>query len=92
MHAALDLAGRQFRVTCTLPGPTDTPMMPAFEAYMGKEFMDSFPVPLGRRSTPEDQVGILLFLNSPMASYITGASVYVDGGFWAGMTTGRLTL
>ncbi|MHB8594964.1 MAG: SDR family NAD(P)-dependent oxidoreductase, partial [Acidimicrobiales bacterium] len=40
LHAALDLAPRGIRVNCTSPGPTATPMMPSFEAYMGKDFMD----------------------------------------------------
>ncbi|MCL4446504.1 MAG: coniferyl-alcohol dehydrogenase [Actinobacteria bacterium] len=90
LHAALDLAPKGVRVNCTSPGPTDTPMMPSFEEYMGKDFMDSFPKPLGRNSTPEEQAHILVFLNSDAASYITGANVYVDGGFSAGLTTGRL--
>jgi len=90
MHAALDLAPRGIRVNCTSPGPTDTPMMPSFEEYMGKDFMDSFPKPLGRNSTPEEQAHLLVFLNSDAASYITGANVYSDGGFHAGLTTGRL--
>jgi NAD(P)-dependent dehydrogenase (short-subunit alcohol dehydrogenase family) len=89
MHAALDLAPG-IRVNCTSPGPTDTPMMPNFVDYMGKDFMDAFPKPLGRNSTPDEQAHILVFLNSDMASYITGANVYTDGGFWAGLTTNRL--
>ena len=89
MHTALDLAP-EIRVNCTSPGPTNTPMMPDFENYMGKDFMDAFPKPLGRNSTPQEQAHILVFLNSDMASYITGANVYTDGGFWAGLTTNRL--
>src|SRR5580693_6698847 len=56
LHAALDLAPRGIRVNSTSPGPTATPMMPSFEQYMGKDFMDRFPKPLGgRNSTPEEQ-------------------------------------
>jgi NAD(P)-dependent dehydrogenase (short-subunit alcohol dehydrogenase family) len=90
MHAALDLAPQGIRVNCTSPGPTDTPMMPAFVASMGEEFMAALPRPLGRNSTREEQAHILAFLNSDMASYITGANVFTDGGFWAGLTTNRL--
>lgn len=89
-HAALDLAPRGIRVNCTCPGPTDTPMLPSFEAYMGKDFMDAFPKPLGRTSTPQEQAHLCVFLNSDAASYIAGSNVYADGGFWAGLTTGRL--
>ncbi|HLX88282.1 MAG TPA: coniferyl-alcohol dehydrogenase [Acidimicrobiales bacterium] len=91
LHAALDLAPRGIRVNCTSPGPTATPMMPSFEAYMGKDFMDRFPKPLGgRNSTPEEQGHLVVFLNSDAATYITGTNVYADGGFSAGMLTGRL--
>jgi NAD(P)-dependent dehydrogenase (short-subunit alcohol dehydrogenase family) len=91
MHAALDLAPKGIRVNCIAPGPTSTPMMPSFEQYMGKDFMDRFPKPLGgRNSTPEEQGHLVVFLNSDAASYVTGANLYSDGGFSAGMLTGRL--
>ncbi len=91
LHAALDLAPQGIRVNCTSPGPTSTPMMPSFEAYMGKDFMDKFPKPLwGRNSTAEEQGHVVVFLNSDAASYITGSNFYADGGFSAGMLTSRL--
>ena len=91
LHAALDLAPKGIRVNSTSPGPTQTPMMPSFESYMGKDFMDRFPKPLGgRNSTPEEQGHLVVFLNSDAASYITGTNVYADGGFSAGMLTSRL--
>jgi NAD(P)-dependent dehydrogenase (short-subunit alcohol dehydrogenase family) len=91
LHAALDLAPKGIRVNCTAPGPTQTPMMPSFENAMGKDFMDRFPKPLGgRNSTPEEQGHLVVFLNSDAATYITGSNVYADGGFSAGMRTGRL--
>lgn len=91
VNAALDLAPRGIRVNCTSPGPTDTPMMPSFEDYVGKDFMDRFPKPLGGRySTPEEQAHVLVFLNSDAASHLTGANVYVDAGFSAMMLTGRV--
>jgi NAD(P)-dependent dehydrogenase (short-subunit alcohol dehydrogenase family) len=91
--AAPDYAKKGIRLNCTSPGPTDTPMMPSFEKYMGKEFMDKFPKPLwGRNSTPEEQAHVIVFLNSDAASYVTGANVYSDGGFYGGMTTGSIDL
>jgi NAD(P)-dependent dehydrogenase (short-subunit alcohol dehydrogenase family) len=93
MHAATDLAPNGIRINCTAPGPTQTPMMPSFESYMGKDFMDRFPKPLwGRNSTPEEQAHLVVFLNSDAASYITGTNTYSDAGFSAGMITGRLDL
>jgi len=37
-------------------------------------------IPLGRMGTPQDMAGAALFLSSPLASYITGQSLIVDGG------------
>jgi NAD(P)-dependent dehydrogenase (short-subunit alcohol dehydrogenase family) len=40
-------------------------------------------IPLGRMAQPEEIAPMILFLCSPAASYITGASFAVDGGFLA---------
>jgi meso-butanediol dehydrogenase / (S,S)-butanediol dehydrogenase / diacetyl reductase len=39
-------------------------------------------IPLGRLETPEDVAGVVAFLASPDAGYITGQSIVVDGGMW----------
>lgn len=78
------------RLNCSNPGPTDTAMMPAFEAQAGKELIDAFVGPAARRSTAEEQAWPLLFLNSPRSSYIAGEALHVDAGFLAAMTTGQL--
>ncbi len=88
--AAFGLAKKNIRCNCISPGPTDTPMMPAFEENVGKEFMDSFPIPLGRRSTPEEQAHPLVFLNSRAASYITGENIITDGGTIGAIFTGNI--
>jgi len=90
LWAAYGLAERGIRVNCISPGPTETPMMPDFEKYVGKEFMDSFPVPLGRRSTPDEQAWPLIFLNSKLASFITGENVVADGGTMGAVMTGAI--
>jgi len=87
---SLALAERGIRINCTLPGPTDTPMMPDFEEQMGKAFMDNYPIPLGHRQTPDEQAAPLVFLNSPAASAITGESILTDGGTMAALSVGTL--
>ena len=79
------------RLNCISPGPTDTPMMPAFIEVAGKDFMDAYPKPIGRNSTPEEQGWPLAFLNSDAASYISGENVFTDGGGAGGMMTGAIT-
>jgi NAD(P)-dependent dehydrogenase (short-subunit alcohol dehydrogenase family) len=86
------LADVGIRVNCISPGPTETPMMPDFEKYVGKEFMESFPVPVGRRSTPDEQAWPLIFLNSPLASYVTGENVVTDGGTMGAVMTGSIDI
>lgn len=78
------------RINCLSPGPTDTPMMKDFIEVAGKDFMDAFPKPIGRNSTPEEQGWPMAFLNSDAASYINGENLYTDGGGAAGMMTGAI--
>ena len=39
-------------------------------------------IPLGRLEAPEDVAGVVSFLASPDAGYVTGQSIVVDGGMW----------
>ena len=48
---------------------------PAFDAWVKSE------VPLGRWGTTDDLTGAALFLASPAAGYITGQTIYIDGGW-----------
>jgi NAD(P)-dependent dehydrogenase (short-subunit alcohol dehydrogenase family) len=92
MYAAMGLAKRDIRVNCISPGPTDTPMMPAFEDFAGKAMIDTFTAGLGRRSTPEEQAYPLIFLNSRAASYVSGENFITDGGTLGAIMTGNVTL
>ncbi|MPZ72319.1 MAG: SDR family oxidoreductase [Nitriliruptorales bacterium] len=38
-------------------------------------------IPLGRMAQPEDMVGAVAFLASEDAAYVTGATIFVDGGY-----------
>jgi NAD(P)-dependent dehydrogenase (short-subunit alcohol dehydrogenase family) len=91
MYAALEFAKHGVRLNCISPGPTDTPMMPAFEDFAGAQLIDMFARGAGRRSTPAEQAYPLIFLNSGAASYISGENLVTDGGTLGAMTTGVLT-
>ncbi len=78
--AALALAPHNVRVNAVGPGSIDTAMMAAVNA--GPEAMRTVMsrTPLGRVGTPGEIADVVAFLISGKASYITGETVYVDGG------------
>jgi NAD(P)-dependent dehydrogenase (short-subunit alcohol dehydrogenase family) len=89
-RAASLLRQNGIRLNCSNPGPTDTAMMPAFEAQVGAAMIDAYVGPGGRRSTAEEQAWPLVFVNSPRASFIAGESFQVDNGFMAALLTNQL--
>ena len=78
---ALDLASEGIRVNLIAPETTDTPQV-AISQYIKPEHKDAVKqwIPLGRFGTPEDMAGGILFLASPLAGWMTGTSLNVDGG------------
>jgi NAD(P)-dependent dehydrogenase (short-subunit alcohol dehydrogenase family) len=90
--AAMDFAARNVRVNCISPGPTDTPMMGAFEDFAGADLINKFAEGAGRRSRPDEQAYPLIFLNSKAASYVSGENFVTDGGTLGALMTGRLVL
>ncbi|HLG68123.1 MAG TPA: SDR family oxidoreductase [Acidimicrobiales bacterium] len=84
-----ELMARGIRINCINPGPTDTPMMPAFHALATKEVVDKAVGPIGRYSRPEEQAWPLVLLTSPRMSYVTGEVLWTDGGFYGAVTAGR---
>ena len=81
---ARELARNQVTINNVCPGPTDTPAMDAFvgTGEQGQKIRDSMVrgVPLGRIGLPEDYPGIVAFLASDDASFMTGQTVSVSGG------------
>lgn len=66
------------------PGVTSSPMLASFRETSA-ENMDAQPNPMGRWSTPEEQGHAMMFLNSPLASYLVGVALANDGGLEAGL-------
>ncbi|RMF90641.1 MAG: SDR family oxidoreductase [Nitrospinota bacterium] len=82
---ALDYAPYGIRVNCVCPGLVETPM-PLSRLKPGERWEDKVPewvkdYPLGRLGKPEDIAKAVLFLASDDASWITGISLVVDGGY-----------
>ena len=81
---AIDHGKNGIRVNCVAPGDVDTPMLREEAKQLGiswDEFIrDAANRPLGRIGEPDDIANAVLFLVSDLASWITGATVVVDGG------------
>jgi NAD(P)-dependent dehydrogenase (short-subunit alcohol dehydrogenase family) len=80
-----DLKGRRIRVNAVSPGTIDTPglsnLLASAQAGEERRKAISSAVPLGRFGTPDEIAKAVVFLASDDASYITGAELFVDGGF-----------
>jgi NAD(P)-dependent dehydrogenase (short-subunit alcohol dehydrogenase family) len=82
---AAELVGRGIRVNTVAPGPIVTPIFG--RTGLPKEAFDEFAkeilarVPMKRFGQPEEVAGVVAFLASQDASYITGVEINVDGGY-----------
>jgi NAD(P)-dependent dehydrogenase (short-subunit alcohol dehydrogenase family) len=75
---ALELATDGIRVNAVAPGVTETA---ASATYVGSDpERDRAAIAMGRRGTPKEQAGAILFLLSDLSSYVTGQTLLVDGG------------
>ncbi|WP_373080877.1 coniferyl-alcohol dehydrogenase [Zhongshania sp.] len=92
MMSSTSLIKKGIRINCTMPGPTQTPMMSHFEAATQASVLDAAMQPSNRRSTPEEQASALVYLNSDAASFVNGVAFPVDGGFLGGVSTGQIDL
>ena len=80
---AKELGCDNIRVNALLPGLTDTKFASAV-TQNEKLMKDVLPqIPLGRIAQPSEMSGMVLFLVSDAASYVTGSTFTVDGGVLA---------
>ncbi len=77
---AVELAPYNIRVNAIAPGVVRTKFSQPL--WSNPRLMEKLlpPIPLGRIAEPEDLVGLALFLASDASSYITGQTIYIDGG------------
>jgi NAD(P)-dependent dehydrogenase (short-subunit alcohol dehydrogenase family) len=79
-----ELVGRNIRVNAVAPGPIATPIFKRHDVpqdqldQMTKSLVES--VPMKRMGTPEEVAGVVAFLASSDASYVTGVEIDVSGG------------
>jgi NAD(P)-dependent dehydrogenase (short-subunit alcohol dehydrogenase family) len=81
--AALEVAESGIRVNVVAPGTTDTGMLTRFTNTDENKAALVSTVPVKRLATPEEIAQVIAFVASPKASYMTGASIPVDGGMLA---------
>jgi len=90
---AQELAPRGIRVNAVCPGNVETPMSEQAIQHLAAltktpasrvraDYVDG--IPLRRFAQPEEIASVCVFLASPLASYVTGASIVVDGGELSG--------
>jgi len=79
---ARELGSRNITVNVVAPGPVDTDMTAALSAERLADLAAA--VPLGRTASVDEIAGVVTFLASPTAAYITGAVIPVDGGLGMG--------
>ncbi len=75
---ALSLADKGIRVNAIGPGPTESPMMVDLPPAMRQTMLSR--TPMGRFAEAEEMAGIAAFLAGPDSGYITGQTIYADGG------------
>jgi NAD(P)-dependent dehydrogenase (short-subunit alcohol dehydrogenase family) len=81
--AALEVAGTGVRVNVVAPGTTDTSMLTRFTSTDENKAALVSSVPFKRLATSEEIAHVIVFVASADASYMTGASIPVDGGMLA---------
>lgn len=77
---AREIGSRGITVNCVAPGFVDTDMTKALPDAQRAQLTEQ--IPLGRLGQPDDIAHAVLFLASPGAGYITGATLHVNGGMY----------
>ena len=84
---AVEYARRGIRCNALCPGPIDTPLLAELLSDPGRRQRRFVHIPMGRLGQAEELAKAALFLASDDSSYMTGASLIVDGGITAAYVT-----
>ena len=79
--AALDYAAQGIRINAVAPGPIETPLLA--KSAGGNPQVYASVVPMGRLGQPDEVAGAVLWLLSDAASFVTGVTLPIDGGYMA---------
>lgn len=79
---AREVGSRGITVNCVAPGFIDTDMTRALNEQQTQALLAQ--IPLGRLGQPEDIAAMVAFLASPAGSYVSGATLHVNGGMYMG--------
>jgi glucose 1-dehydrogenase len=77
---ALEYANRGIRVNAIAPGATATPINESWTEDLEQKAVVESHIPMGRAGTPEEMAAAVAFLASDEAAYITGQTLFIDGG------------
>ncbi|KAK1257174.1 hypothetical protein QJS04_geneDACA024923 [Acorus gramineus] len=78
-NLAYEWAKDNIRVNCVAPGVVDTRLLNVLDDKQRAQVIDE--TPLRRIGKPEEISSVVAFLCMPAASFITGQTLFVDGGF-----------
>jgi len=80
---AIELASQGVRVNAVAPGATQTPLADGNPEERRRKLVSR--TPMGRYGEPREISNVVLFLLSDLASFVTGTTIAVDGGWSAGL-------
>ena len=75
---AMEIATRNVTVNMVVPGFIDTDMTNELDERVRENLLNN--IPMGRMGQPEEVANAVVFLASSQSSYITGSTIFVDGG------------
>ena len=79
---AREVGSRHVTVNCVAPGFIETDMTYGLSEAQKESLLQQ--IPLGHLGKPEDVAAAVLYLASPVAGYVTGTTLHVNGGMWMG--------